>query len=357
VAGTAMNFGWVLARAPRRADPPNGTVTAFVDGAPIGSPGGWTARTDLTPLFPALQYPGISRAAGVLAFDTTTLANGVHTISWLVTDNLGSAAGIGSRYFRVFNATSSSLTASLTASIAMNDSELAGAMADGSAINARRGYASDTPFARHETDANGRVTLQAEELDRIELQTHGATEGFLVSGDTLRPLPIGSQLDPATGTFVWQPGVGFIGGYDLVFVRHEGGHVVRQDVHIVLNPKGSDRVGAQIVVDAAGPAPSGPGLIVAGWAADLDSASDRGIDLIHVWAYPVAGGPAVFVGEASYGGERPDVAAVHGERFHASGYGIRVQGLEPGAYDLAIFAWSSSRHAWLPAKVVRVAVK
>jgi hypothetical protein len=195
------------------------------------------------------------------------------------------------------------------------------------------------------------VTLQSEELDRIELQTNGATEGFLVAGEALRPLPIGSRLDPATGTFVWQPGVGFVGSYDLAFVHRTGGRLVRQDVRIVLNPKGSNRVGPQIVVDAAGP-------IVAGWAADLDSPHDTGIDMLHVWAYPVGSGQGpLFVGEASYGGERPDVAAVYGDRFRATGYGLRVEGLAPGSYDLAIFAWSSAKHAWLPAKVVRVEIK
>ena len=35
--------------------------------------------------------------------DTTALSNGMHTIAWTVTDNLGSTEGIGSRYFRVSN--------------------------------------------------------------------------------------------------------------------------------------------------------------------------------------------------------------------------------------------------------------
>jgi hypothetical protein len=42
-------------------------------------------------------------ALGVASFDSTPLTNGVHTISWLVTDNLGTASGIGSRYFTVSN--------------------------------------------------------------------------------------------------------------------------------------------------------------------------------------------------------------------------------------------------------------
>lgn len=273
----------------------------------------------------------------------------MHTMAWVVIDNEGNPAGVGSRYFRVFNGGSSQVP-SVTGAGSLNlERDAARAVADTGAIEARRGYALDAPFLSLEADAAGRVTLQSEELDRIELQTHGATGGYLVTSAGLRPLPIGSRLDPVTGAFVWQPGVGFIGSYDLAFVRHAGGQLVRQDVRIVLNPKGSNRIGPQIVVDSVG-------QVVAGWAADLDSQADRGIDLIHVWAYPAAGGHPVFVGEASYGGERPDVAAIYGHRFHATGYGIRVQGLEPGTYDLAIFAWSSAKHGWLPAKVVRIVV-
>jgi len=156
----------------------------------------------------------------------------------------------------------------------------------------------------------------------------------------------------------------YVGSYDLAFVRRSpGGQLVRRDVRIILNPKGSNRVGAQIVVDAPRHGSGQADTVVAGWAADLDSPVDRGIDLLHVWAYPVAqgsgqaGGDPVFVGEASYGGDRPDVAAVYGDRFRATGYGIRVQGLDPGAYDLAIFGWSSAKRTWLAAKVVRVDVR
>jgi hypothetical protein len=35
--------------------------------------------------------------------DTTKLANGLHTISWLVTDSAGVSEGIGSRFFTVNN--------------------------------------------------------------------------------------------------------------------------------------------------------------------------------------------------------------------------------------------------------------
>ena len=62
---------------------------------------------------------------------------------------------------------------------------------------------------------------------------------------------MGSSFDPATGTFIWQPGVAFIGAYDFAFTRRDGDRTVRQDVRIVLNPKGSNRVGPQVVIDYA----------------------------------------------------------------------------------------------------------
>ena len=324
-------------------------------------PGGWSARADLSSLFPAGQYPGITNALGVFGFDTRTLSNGMHTMAWVVVDNQGGAAGVGSRYFRVFNSTPSSLTlapAAMALATLTRGTELESAARERSSVHARRGFATDTPLRRYDADQDGRVTLQAEELDRIELETTGAVAGYLVSGSALRPLPIGSRLDPATGTFVWQPGVGFVGSYDLAFLRQEGGRMVRQDVRIVLNPKGSNRVGPQLVVDVApGPREDATNGIVAGWAADLDSPDGTGIQMIHAWAYPRGGGAPLFVADVSYGGSRPDVAAVFGERFRDSGYGLRVQGLPPGTYDLALFGWSTARHAWLPAKLVTITIQ
>ena len=349
------SFGWVLARAPRRADVPGGgSTTVLIDGTAVGSPSGWSARSDLTGLFPAAQYPGVTNAAAAYGFDTTTLANGVHTMAWVVTDDRGNAAGIGSRYFRVFNGASSSLTmASMTvaeASATPNlETELANAAPDDSPIDARRGFALDEPLRRQVRAADGLITLQSEELDRIELVAPGATAGYLVSAGAVRALPIGSSFDPRSGTFVWQPGVGFIGAYDFAFTHRDNGRVVRQDVRIVLNPKGSNRVGPQVVIDYAGD-------IVAGWAADVDSPVDTGIDVIHVWAYPRNGGDPIFVGQAAYGGKRPDVAAIYGDRFLKSGFGLRVSNLEPGDYTLAVFAWSSANNRWLPARVAPLTV-
>ena len=76
-----------------------------------------------------------------------------------------------------------------------------------------------------------------------------------------------------------------------------------------------------------------------------------------MWAYPLTGGAPVFLGTATYGGARPDVAAVHGDQFRDSGFGVLVQGLPPGNYDLAVFAWSGVSGGFVPAQVVRVTAR
>ena len=397
VSGTLFNnFGWVLSPGTARADVPGGgTTRVFIDGIDRGTPGGWGARPDLQALFPKAQYSGVDNANAVFPFDTTTLANGSHTIHWITTATAGSppTAGIGSRFFTVSNGggvfldPSTAVTSNVILSSAMLQmpraaalrmsspqtltDEIDAAAIDLSSIQGRRGFDLESPLARY-TPALGRITVQSEELDRIELHLspggrHQYT-GYLRTAAGVTPLPIGSSLDAPSGWFAWMPGVGFVGSYDLVFVRWSGGRAVaRQDVRIVLNPKGSNRVGPQLTIDTPGASASGGptrvrhAFMLAGWAADLDSTVDNGVDTVHVWAYPVneAGQreDPIFLGPASFGNARPDVAAVYGDRFERSGYGMIVQTLAPGTYDLAVFAYSTVRHDFAPAKVVRVTVK
>jgi hypothetical protein len=240
-------------------------------------------------------------------------------------------------------------------------------------IIGRRGYDPASPYRAFAIGANGRVTMQGEELDRFELRLgdRGAWNmadrysGYLRIGNALAPLPTGSHLDPATGVFTWQPGVGFLRAYDFVFVRWSVDQVTaRQEVRIVINPKGSNRVGPQVVIDA--PAPAGRArlqpevqqpFVVAGWAIDPDAAFGTGVDTLHVWAYPATGGRPIFLGPTAYGGRRPDVAAIFGDRFRTSGYSLTVDSLPAGAYDIAVFAWSTATGGFVPAKVVRVMVR
>ena len=50
------------------------------------------------------SFPGYNNSTGPVGFKilkTSTLTNGLHTISWVVTDSLGLREGVGSRFFNV----------------------------------------------------------------------------------------------------------------------------------------------------------------------------------------------------------------------------------------------------------------
>ena len=397
VCGVKLNFGWALTQMGKDVPADSSTITVLVDGAPVGHPGARAARSDITTAFAGGGYD-TSHAVGGFALDTTAFANGVHTIAWFVSDTGSMGDGIGSRFFTIANPCGSGLHADPNAAATSKPSnviaqsaalnapapplrgETAASLADmvnaapaerrlppsGGRMTGRRGFDLNAPYRDYLPDASGRVTVQAEELDRIELLMTGYTEGYLRYSGEVRPLPFGSHLDPATGTFTWMPGVGFVGPYDLVFVRWNGGRAVaRQEVRIVLNPKGSNRVGPQTIIDVPaassnGVATVGSSFFLSGWAADLDSTWDRGVDTVHVWAYPVnetgQREQPFFLGVAAEG-PRPDVAAIYGDRFVDSGYGLVVQGLSSGIYDVAVFAHSTVRGDFAPAAVVRVRVR
>jgi glucose/arabinose dehydrogenase len=361
VNGTVTNFGWVLSAGSRRADPPGGgTVRVVIDGAfAIPVPTGWTSRSDLSALFPVAQFSGIGTALGVASFDSTALTNGVHTISWLVTDNQGSASGIGSRYFTVSNGAGLTLAdsgASVKQGFGPASARSRLGTSPGSSLLGRRGFDPAVPYQTYRAGADGVITIQSEELDRIELLLGAGASGFSRAGGATLPLPIGSRIDPATGVFTWNPGVGFVGVYDLVL----GG----RDVRFVLNPQRSNRVGTQVVIDVPAKGRvfrSGDAIIIAGWAADLDSAIDKGVGAVHVWAYPVSAAGAydapIWLGAATYGGARSDVGAIYGERFTNSGYGLVVRDLAPGTYDLAVFPYTVRTATFAAARVVRITVR
>ena len=226
------------------------------------------------------------------------MSNGLHTIVWTATDSAGFIEGLGSRYFTVSNGTAATSRVQALRSAAVSASDSTGAPGArrcrraATGIAGRRGWGANAPWRVYPADASGMVTVQGQELDRFELQLNLASgeqvTGNVRVGDALQELPVGSTLDRSTGRFVWSPGVGFIGTYDLVFSRTLNGQVVqRQDVRIVLRPK---TLGPQVVIDTPGGGDQvGQPFSVAGWAASLDATDGSGIDTIHVWAYPVSG--------------------------------------------------------------------
>ncbi len=227
VSGNYANFGWVLSRV-RRADPPGGgMVTVYVDGVAVGSPGGWNRRADLSASFP--NYPGINTALGVYGLNTLAYANGLHTIVWVVTDNAGVAAGVGSRYFSIFN-TGGALTEAamrpIGPDLGRRLSDLS-ERASSDPILMRAGFNLTRPTESVAAGLAGRRYVRATERDRVEIRLPRSEvggrdaeySGYLLVDGRLRELPKGSSFDPDRGVFYWQPGLGYIGDYDFVFVR------------------------------------------------------------------------------------------------------------------------------------------
>jgi hypothetical protein len=344
----------------------------LVDGVSKGTVSYNHFRSDIAGLFPG--YNNSTGPVGFKILDTSTLTNGLHTISWVVTDSLGVREGVGSRFFNVSN-TGAPLTeanaqagldlatssASMGGGVALRSERAALAPRDTrTPLVGRRGWDLTAPFETFLPNASGTIVVRSQEVNRVELRLPpGRYTGHLRRADGLEPLPVGAALDDDDGLFTWAPGVGFVGAYDLAFVRWDGQQPVsRKDVRILIGPKGSGLIGPQVVIDTpASQQDVAQPFLLAGWAVDLNAAQGTGVGAVHAWAYPLTGGAPVFLGAAAYGGSRPDVAGVHGEGFEGSGFGLAVQGLVPGHYDVAVFAWSTERADFVPAKVVRITAR
>jgi hypothetical protein len=78
---------------------------------------------------------------------------------------------------------------------------------------------------------------------------------------------------------------------------------------------------------------------IAGWVLDAAADGGTGIEAVHVWAYPVAGGTPLWIGAATSWIPRADVAAAYGNpAFVASGYFIPFPPLPPGSYRVVVYA-------------------
>jgi hypothetical protein len=232
VAGSAfVNFGWALTPQPKMIPFDGSSIAVIVDGVPLGAPAGYNFfRSDVSTLFPGLANS--SGPVGYRIIDTTALSEGLHTIAWSVTDDAGVTSGIGSRYFIVSNsAWQPALRSALAAPPAFTRAELEHAdsttavppRVDG--LDLGRKAASLATLA---LDADGSRTVQLGARERLAvsllpaagpIEACGDTyEGYLVVKGELRALPVGSSLE-RSGTFYWQPGPGFFGRYQLVFIR------------------------------------------------------------------------------------------------------------------------------------------
>ena len=354
-----VNFGWAL--APRTTDPmipvDGSTINVFVDGVALGTVDYGHARNDIITLFPG--YQNTNGAVGFRIIDTTLLTNGLHTIVWNATDGLGRTGGLGSRFFRVANS-GASLTHADARLTAVSAAEIAKLPPAATPIAVKRGWKEAAPWQSFAA-TTARPLVRGEELDRFEFELEGsagdAYAGFLRVGIQARaaarrvaprrpPLHVGAgrglhrRLRSRVRSTDWRrPGVppGSAGGPAPEGQRPHraaGGHRRADGAAGGRRRLRAGRVGARSRRRARHGRRVPPRLGLSGRRQ-----------------------PRVFLGTAAYGGRRPDVAAVHGEQFVDSGFGLVVDGLAPGTYDIAVFAWSNVAGDFVPAKVVRVTVK
>ena len=118
---------------------------------------------------------------------------------------------------------------------------------------------------------------------------------------------------------------------------------------------------APLTIDAPAAAAVGQPFNINGWSVDYATPSGTGIDAIHVYAYPsdssgTPTGPPRFLGEATLGGSRPDVATFFGNPgFVGSGFNLTARGLAPGFQHIVVYARSTVTGTWAAGnRVVRV---
>ena len=151
----------------------------------------------------------------------------------------------------------------------------------------------------------------------------GATYGaqFAASGFTL---PITTNLPPDE--------------YDLFISAHyvaDGLTRALAPVHVTIEPS------EILTVDAPVAGTFGQQFVVTGWAIDREGASGTGVDQVVVQAHrlDVADQPTIDLGPVNFG-DRTDVGTQYGARFTPSGFGLIVNTLLPGTYEIKIQARS-----------------
>jgi streptogramin lyase len=380
-----VNFGWALTPHPKSIPTDGSTIQVFLDSVSLGPLTSYNhARSDIQALFPG--YANTNGAVGYKTIDTTALANGVHTISWTVTDNAGATAGIGSRFFTVSNGVAGAvgpITAAMTdtraighpdvidASAAVIDKTegtdaidaVTRAVSSARGVRVRYGFETDdaVEVVAPGADDVRRVTVAPEQRLVVDLSagddTRARYRGFTLDRGVLRALPVGSNLDVSAGRFVWIPPMAFGGTHALLFLREaeSGDEQIRIDVAIAVPKARAPELAIDLPSDRA---TVGPSFTVAGWAIDpAGPARGSGIDTLHVWAHPVDGTAPRWLGVARYGGRRPDVAAQYGARFLDSGFSLAAAGLPSGEYFVVVYAHSIAGNRFSVAKAVQVTVR
>ena len=145
-------------------------------------------------------FPGHANSNGAIAFfilDTTHADNGVHTISWVVTDNAGNTSGLGSRFFNVLNTSAATarqaaeraaMTAAVTRAGAttVSTDTVAALPVENTPIEVSRVAATDTTPQVVMPEWSGEIRLRSREAEPIAINLAsewdtlgGVYQGFL----------------------------------------------------------------------------------------------------------------------------------------------------------------------------------
>jgi hypothetical protein len=191
-------------------------------------------------------------------------------------------------------------------------------------------------------DEDGVYRVRLPQTGRLAVDLDGpVTMGYQRLHAGLMELPGGSALDGKAGRFFWQPPLGFLGTFHLVFVTST--ERVDVEVTIVDSTAGGGDPVVTITSPRAGANPNAV-ITVAGSARDPQALTGSGVEAVHVWAYrkDIAGVPPQFLGAATLNGDA---------------YTLTTRPLQPGTYDLAVFAWVARTGTWAPAATVNIAVR
>jgi hypothetical protein len=223
-----VNFGWALTPQPNIIPVDGSTMFVVIDG--VVQPGHPTYnqfRSDIATLFP--NYQNSQGAVGFFRINTALLANGLHTISWNVTDNVGHAQGIGSRYFTVANGVTNRPEDSVSVTSAAAN-HIRSVRSEGRVAELKRRGDTSVSIRRDNLNAplehvapskEGIFEITAQQMGRIELHLGAVHDGFLRLAHETQALPLGSTLDPDTGVFYWDITSPFFGTFDLEFTADD----------------------------------------------------------------------------------------------------------------------------------------
>lgn len=184
------------------------------------------------------------------------------------------------------------------------------------------------------------------------------------SGTITIPAPAGCpwsmDLSNAGGVTVAQPTAG-IGPATRAYTVAGTSSPRRSNIEIGRQTLVIEQTIPRMNVELAGGTLQQP-FILGGWAfeqnvtSDVTSGSGTGVRAVHVWAYPSTGAP-ILLGVATYGQNRPDIAAIYGASYAASGFQIVVRGLPGGSYTLVAFAYSTISGTFSNAQAVSVTLQ